>query len=68
MVVQTRIAAYLHDKGISCSHVAKKTGISRYRLSYIVNNHTELRADEFEKICIALEVNPSEFIQFPVKN
>lgn len=62
MVVQTRVAAYIDEKGIKKSHVAEKAGITLPRLSKILNNHTEMRADELDSICKALDVEPSKFV------
>lgn len=62
MVVQTRVAAYIDEKGIKKSYVAEKAGITLPRLSKILNNRTEMRADELDSICKALDVEPSKFV------
>lgn len=62
MVVQTKVAQYIEDKGIKKIRVANKAGIRLSRLSQILNNHTEMRADELDSICKALEVSPTQFI------
>lgn len=62
MVVQTKVAAYMSDMGIKKTRVADKTGIRLSRLSQILNNHTEMRADELDSICKALKVSPAKFI------
>lgn len=62
MKVETRVAAYMKDMGISRTRVAEKTGIRLSRLSQVLNNHTEMRVDELDSICKALKVSPTEFI------
>lgn len=72
LVVQARIVDYINNQkdqglGIVKFKIAQKAGLSRNRFSKIVNNHTEMSADEFEKICKALNVSPSRFIEDPTK-
>ncbi|MBO7732650.1 MAG: helix-turn-helix transcriptional regulator [Methanobrevibacter sp.] len=64
MAVQTKIAEYLKEKGIKKKFVADKAGIKNYRLSHILHNQSEMRADEFERICKALEVTPEKFFEW----
>lgn len=64
MAVQLKIAEYLNDKGIKKKFVAEKAGIKNYRFSHIINNQTEMRVDEFERICRALEVTPEKFMEW----
>lgn len=63
MKVQTKVAAYMDEMGIKKTRVAQKTGIRLSRLSQILNNHTEMRADELDSICGALKVSPTKFIE-----
>jgi transcriptional regulator with XRE-family HTH domain len=65
LVVQTKIADYIVTKGLKKCHVAKEAGISVNRFSQIVNNHSELKADEYERICQALQVSPVTFLEDP---
>ena len=62
MEVQKRIAEYIRLKGYKKRIVAQNAGIRLSRFSDIVNYKSELKADEFENICKALEVNPTEFM------
>lgn len=63
MVVQKRLAEYLKSKGIKGSFIVRATGIRQSKLSGILNGHIELKADDLEKICNAIKVNPDEFIE-----
>jgi len=57
-----KIRDYRISKGITQTHIAKMTGISNKRISYIENGVTELRAEDF--ILIAekgFELDPSFF-------
>ena len=62
MIVQSKIAEYIKANGLKKSYIAEQAGIKKDRFSLIINNHSRLRADELEKICIALKVNPCIFI------
>lgn len=57
-----KLRDYRISKGITQTHIAKMTGISNRRISYIETGVTELKADDF--ILIAekgLGVDPSFF-------
>lgn len=63
MIVQKRVADYLKSNGIKGSFIVRATGIRQSKLSGILNGHIELKADDLEKICNAIKVNPNEFIE-----
>lgn len=67
MEVQTRIAEYMKLNGIKKIHVANAAGISRNRFSKIINKHTKMSADEYERVCSVLGVSPSKFMIDPTK-
>jgi putative transcriptional regulator len=57
----TDLGLYLSRKSVNRSDVSRKTGISKTRLSELVNNNkTKLRADELYLIALAIDVNPCE--------
>lgn len=62
MKVQSRISAYLKKMGISQRSVCEKTGIREDAMSAMLNGKRKMTADEFEKICLALEKSPNDFI------
>lgn len=62
MIVQTRLADYVNERGIKRSFISEKTGIAVSRVSSILNNNTELRADELEAICNVLGTDPNKFV------
>lgn len=64
MVVQTRIADYLRTqrKELKLTAVAEMAHIKYPRFSALINNHAEMKADEFSAICLALNVEPNKFI------
>lgn len=53
-------ARYLY--GMSIAEVARRTGIDRKRLWYVLNGQREMRVDEFLKLCIALRLDPRSFV------
>ncbi|MDT3388206.1 MAG: helix-turn-helix domain-containing protein [Bacteroidota bacterium] len=62
MVVQARVAEYIEKKGIMRKFIAKKTGMTNSKLSEIMSGKRELKADDLEKICNVLNVDPNKFV------
>lgn len=59
----TELGLYLSKKSVNRSDVARKTGISKTRLSELANNErTKLRVDELYLIALAIDVEPSEVL------
>lgn len=55
----TELGLFLSKKSVNRSDVARKTGISKTRLSELANNQkTKLRADELYLIALAIDVDP----------
>lgn len=63
MDTQNRIAQYITDNGIKQSFVADKSGINKVRLSVILTGKSRMFADEFVKICQALNKTPNDFMK-----
>ncbi len=61
----TKIGEYLVKKSASKAEIARKTGISKSRLSELSNNpNTNLKATELYLIALALDVDPLEILGF----
>ncbi|MDN5211180.1 helix-turn-helix domain-containing protein [Fulvivirgaceae bacterium BMA12] len=61
----TRLGQYLEKRAVNKSHVARRTGISKQRLSELsIKMNTLLRADELFMIAIAIEAEPCDLLQF----
>ena len=59
----TDLGLYLSKKSVNRSDVARKTGISKTRLSELSNNaSTKLRVDELYLIALAIDVDPCEVL------
>ena len=57
----TPLGLYLAKRSINKSEVARKTGISKVRLSELtLNETTHLRAKELYLIALAIHVSPAE--------
>lgn len=60
----TELGLYLSKKSVNRSDVARKTGISKTRLSELANNtSTKLRVDELYLIALAIDVDPCEVLK-----
>lgn len=65
----TELGLFLSRKSVNRSDVARKTGISKTRLSELANNEsTKLRVDELYLIALAIDVNPCEVLEEVCKN
>jgi DNA-binding Xre family transcriptional regulator len=65
----TKLGLFLAKKSVNKADVARKTGISTYRLSQLsINLKSQLRVDEMYLIALALEVDPSEILGFVCKD
>ena len=61
----TKLGLFLAKKSVSKAEVARKTGISKSRISELtLNNSTKLRADELYLIALSIDVSPSELLEF----
>jgi DNA-binding Xre family transcriptional regulator len=61
----TRLGLYLAKKAVNKAILSKLTGISTFRLSQLsINSKSHLRAKELFLIALAIEVNPSELLEF----
>ncbi len=57
----TELGLFLAKKSVNRSDVARKTGISKTRLSELSNNpKTKLRAEELYLIALAIDADPCE--------
>ena len=60
---------FLAKKSVNKADVARKTGISTYRLSQLsINPKSQLRVDEMYLIALALEIEPIEILEFVCKD
>ena len=56
-------------KSVNKADVARKTGLSTYRLSQLsINTKSHLRADELFLIAMAIETDPAELLAFVCKD
>ena len=65
----TLVGEYFNKKSVSKAEIARKTGISKARLSELSNNpNTHIRATELYIIALAIDVDPTEFLNFVCKD
>ena len=50
------------DRGISVAELARRIGVDRKRLWYILNSQREMRVDEFLKLCVFFDLGPGRFV------
>lgn len=63
-IYMTSLGLYLAKKSINKAEVARRTGISKSRLSQLTSNDTtKLRADELYLIALAIDIDPGEMFK-----
>jgi DNA-binding Xre family transcriptional regulator len=61
----TKLGEYLDKKAVNKAQIARRTGLSKQRLSELsANTSSKLRADELYLIALSIEVNPCELLDF----
>ena len=65
----TNLGLYLAKKSVNKADVARKTGLSTYRLSQLsINPKSHLRVEELYLIALAIETPAIELLEFICKN
>ncbi|HBF20116.1 MAG TPA: DNA-binding protein, partial [Cryomorphaceae bacterium] len=60
----TPLGLYLAKKSINKAEVARRTGLSKSRISQLTSNEsTQLRADELYLIALAIDAEPGELLE-----
>lgn len=60
----TELGLYLSKKSASKAEIAKKTGISKSRISELtLNPSTQLRARELYLVALAIDIDPGEMFK-----
>ncbi len=61
----TKLGEYFEKKSINKSGITRKTGIGKNRLTRLSNDEsTRLLADELYLIALALDIKPSELLEY----
>lgn len=65
----TELGLYLAKKSVNKAAIARRTGISKSRLTQVTSNEsTKLRADELYLIALAIDMDPGEMLNEIYKN
>lgn len=59
-MIAEAIAKYIKQNGIKQVSLCEKTGLTKHRIGFALRGKRRLSLDEYEKICIALNV-PFEY-------
>lgn len=49
-------------RGISVAELARRIGVDRKRLWYVLNGQREMRVDEFMKLCVFFDMGLGRFV------
>lgn len=67
-MIADAISSYMKQNGIKQSFICEKTGLTKHSVSYALNGKRKLSIDEYEKICIALNVPYDLFFKMGQKS
>lgn len=56
------IEAARAERGISVAELARRIGVDRKRLWYVLNGQREMRVDEFIRLCVFFDLGLGRFI------
>lgn len=62
------LKSYISEKCINVSKLARSAGVSYNVLYNVLKDRTTLKADDFIKICNALEMTGDELLTYPLHN
>ena len=62
MQIYEKVRAYIDDNGLKQVAVAQKAGFSFSTFDAILNGKRTMRAEDLQKICLALDVSATTFI------
>lgn len=65
MKVYEKVRIYIEKQGLKQVTVAQRAGMSNVTFNAILNGKRTLYADDLRAICLALNVSPELFIEFP---
>lgn len=60
-VMQSRLKSFVKANGIKQRYIAQATGLKEYHVSDLFTNRTQMGADEFVAISIAVGKSPDYF-------
>ena len=61
-LIVIRMEEVREQRGISVAELARRSSIDRKRLWYILDGQRQLRADEFVRLCIVLNMGMQSFV------
>lgn len=65
----TKLGLFLAQRLVNKSELARKTGLSQYRVHTLTQvEKSHLRAEEFYLICLALNIQPNELAEYLYKD
>lgn len=62
-MIAEAISSYIKQKGIKQVYICKKTGLSRHCINDALNGKRKLSIEEYEKICLALQLPLNYFFE-----
>lgn len=62
--VMTKFGQFLQDRYFNHTDLAKKTGITKYRMYNLrTKEKAEIKIDELYKVCLVLKIDPKELLE-----
>ena len=61
-LIVARIERARQDRGISVAELARRIGVDRKRLWYVLNGQRSMRIDEFVRLCAVMDMSLACFL------
>lgn len=61
-LIAIRIEEVRYERGISVAELGRRASIDRKRLWYILDGQRQMRADEFVRLCVVLDMGLRNFL------
>lgn len=61
--IPRRIQGYINNLGLKQRVIAQKSGYTEKQFSAMMTGRKRISAEDIERICLALDVSPAEFIK-----
>lgn len=67
MDVRVNLRSVIRDRGFSQASIARKAGMTPFKLSQVVNLNRKLEANEMFALCDAIGMTPVELAEYKVQ-
>jgi cyanate lyase len=68
LTIEEKVHDYIKANGLKFRHIAAKVGIKETTFAGMVNGYQRMPLEVFAKVCLALKIDPKDFLYDQVGN